>query len=240
MRMRTAGISVATAAWLLMTPHIAAAQSVVPLLKCVVRDDANNRLLAFFGYASSFQQPVTLDIGPNNFFSPGVLFRNQPTEFLPGVHLDVFSTSFQVSASLPQVTWFINSGTPNNSFAVAKDDRALDCTAGRTSLNSRGPWAAATAYGTGDVVTDLGSSWVALRASLGVEPTEGVDWSLVAGKGERGDQGAPGTPGAPGGDGVSSPLIFLLDGQPPPAGYALIGQVSDDDRRLTILICRKQ
>ncbi|HEV8673476.1 MAG TPA: hypothetical protein VGX21_05470 [Methylomirabilota bacterium] len=49
--------------------------------------------------------PVTIEVGENNFFSPGVLFRNQPTEFFPGVHHWVFATSFQVSGSQTQITW---------------------------------------------------------------------------------------------------------------------------------------
>jgi hypothetical protein len=40
-----------------------------------------------------------IDVGPNNFFSPGVRFRNQPTDFLPGPHPNDFATSFQVSAA---------------------------------------------------------------------------------------------------------------------------------------------
>src|SRR5262249_46896919 len=127
MRMRTFGISLATAAGLLVLPHHAAAQDgqLVPLLKCVIYNQNVNTLLAFFGYASTFQQTQAIDVGPGNFFSPGVLFRNQPTTFLPGVHEDVFATSFQVSASLPQVSWSLN-----GSFVVAKNDPALYCNSG--------------------------------------------------------------------------------------------------------------
>jgi hypothetical protein len=64
----------------------ASAQTVVPVLDCVIYNQSNNTLLAFFGYASSFATPIQIEIGVNNFFSPGVLFRNQPTEFLPGLH----------------------------------------------------------------------------------------------------------------------------------------------------------
>jgi hypothetical protein len=42
----------------------------------------------------------------------------------------------------------------------------------------RGPWDSGTAYVANDLVTDDGSIWFALRASTGVEPVEGMDWTL--------------------------------------------------------------
>lgn len=57
------------------------------------------------------------------------------------------------------------------------------------SLLPRGPWDNATAYVPNDVVSHDGSSWVALAANAGVEPSEGATWTLLASKG---DPGAPG------------------------------------------------
>jgi hypothetical protein len=72
--------------------------TLVPTLHCVVFNPSTNTVLAFFGYASTFSTTVHVDVGPHNFFSPGVLFRNQPTEFLPGFHGSVFATSFTISS----------------------------------------------------------------------------------------------------------------------------------------------
>jgi hypothetical protein len=66
------------------------------------------------------------------------------------------------------------------------------------------------------------------------------------------NRGSPGTSGA---SGVSSPIIFLLEGQAPPPGYLLIGRLrgnlealtpargkrdEDTDRRLTILVYQRK
>ena len=90
----------------LARPQHAHAQSaqLVPLLKCVIYNNDTGTLIAFFGYASTFSTTVQVEIGPNNFFSPGVLFRGQPTNFLTGVHDQVFGTSFVVSGSSTQIT----------------------------------------------------------------------------------------------------------------------------------------
>src|SRR6185312_16322964 len=90
-----------------------------------------------FGYVSSFATPVHVDVGPNNFFSPGVLFRNQPTDFLPGAHSNVFATNFQVSASTPQITWTLD-GT---NFVIVKLTSGPDCSqigTSNTILNGSG------------------------------------------------------------------------------------------------------
>lgn len=57
-------------------------------------------------------------------------------------------------------------------------------------LRWRGTWAAGTAYVAQDVVTHAGSSWRAIDASTGVEPTEGGSWSLVAARGAPGQSGS--------------------------------------------------
>jgi hypothetical protein len=52
----------------------------------VRRRGVGERAIAVFGYVSSFTIAVHIDVGPNSFFGPGVVLRNQPTDFLPGAH----------------------------------------------------------------------------------------------------------------------------------------------------------
>jgi Collagen triple helix repeat (20 copies) len=180
----------------LARPHYANAQSpqLVPVLKCVIYNNDTNTLIAFFGYASTFTTTAHVDIGPNNFFSPGVLFRGQPTDFLTGVHDQVFGTSFVVSGSSTQITWFLN-----GNLVTAANDPSHYCGATATMPAVwRGPWVASTTYAAGDIVSDQGSSWSALVASTGVEPIEGTFWTLVAAKGDQGPQGVAGSPGLQG------------------------------------------
>jgi len=103
-------------------PTFGQSSTVTPVLDCVVYHQESNALTAYFGYVNTSASTMHVDVGPNNFFSPGILFRNQPTDFLPGEHHRVFSTSFQVSASQPQITWFLQ-----GSFVVAKNDTSLYC-----------------------------------------------------------------------------------------------------------------
>jgi hypothetical protein len=63
-----------------------------------------------------------------------------------------------------------------------------------TILGYRGSWASASAYASGDVVTDEGSSWVSLASGNtdNPPPTSPTWWGLLALKGERGASGIPG------------------------------------------------
>src|ERR1019366_3551252 len=65
----------------LMTAAIAAAQTVVPLLDCVVFNPTANELTAFFGYVNTDNSPVVIAVGVNNFFDPSPGFRGQPVTF---------------------------------------------------------------------------------------------------------------------------------------------------------------
>jgi len=109
-------------------------QDLVPVLDCVIYNFNTNTLLAFFGYGSSSTQEIDIPVGPNNFFFPGTLFRNQPTAFQPNLHLNVFATSFQVSAGLTQITWFLNGNT-----VVAKNDTSLYCSLATNCSCPAGP-----------------------------------------------------------------------------------------------------
>lgn len=59
--------------------------------------------------------------------------------------------------------------------------------AGPVGVNPRGPWAADATYAARDYVSHLGSSWYALKESLGAIPMEGEYWTLMASKGDAGD-----------------------------------------------------
>jgi hypothetical protein len=59
-------------------------------------------------------------------------------------------------------------------------DVPIDLILPANRYNPRGAWSVATAYEPLDVVSNAGSSWVALQANTGVTPTEGANWTLVA------------------------------------------------------------
>jgi hypothetical protein len=80
-------------------------------LTCGHYESSTNTVFFTFGYHNPNPGPVTILISADNFFSPGVLSRGQPTEFLPGMHHHVFTTSFQVSGTLQQITWFLDGNT---------------------------------------------------------------------------------------------------------------------------------
>lgn len=65
-----------------------------------------------------------------------------------------------------------------------------------SSFRYRGVWGAATAYRANDVVTYLGSAYVAKRNSRAIRPTNFADWGVLAAKGATGPAGPPGATGA--------------------------------------------
>jgi hypothetical protein len=68
-----------------------------------------------------------------------------------------------------------------------------------------GAWDSGQAYLTGDIVTYLGSTWLAIDPSTNVTPVEGVDWTLIAGAGTNGTNGQ----GVPTGGTVNQVLAKL-------------------------------
>src|SRR5215471_2596758 len=179
----------------------ASGQDVIPLV-CVRYQMSTNTLDAYFGYATA--APGHFDIGLSNFFSPGVLFRNQPIDFETGIHENVFVTSFQVSASQPQITWFVN-----GRFVVAKTgSRPCD------PPSSLGEWDPTVTYGQNVVVSLNGVLWyapyMAPQPNLNIQPgTDPRYWTLFASgvgpQGAPGAQGVPGAQGDPGPQGAAGP-----------------------------------
>jgi len=96
---------------------------------------------------------------------------------------------------------------------------------GPRSLVPRGAWAATTSYQTNDLVTSLGSSWIAKNNNLNKFPTTNpAYWGKFASKGDTGAAGATGAQGpkgltgSPGPQGATGPQG--LQGQQGPAGAA--------------------
>lgn len=77
-------------------------------------------------------------------------------------------------------------------------------------LNYKGPYVAATAYVLGDVVSYLGSSYVAYQSTTNNLPTNTSFWYLLVNKGEIGNTGATG-PGVVTG-GIANQALTKIDG----------------------------
>lgn len=68
----------------------------------------------------------------------------------------------------------------------------------------RGAYSAGTAYAVGDLVSDTGSTYIAILAGTGHSPASSPSyWSVVAAKGDTGNTGAAGTNGANGSNGAA-------------------------------------
>jgi hypothetical protein len=170
-------------------PRVAQAQ-VIPLADCVTQGSDPSRLQAWFGYRNSDPTVVFIPLGPDNFFVPPPADRGQPTSFETGEFHRVFSVEFP-SAGL--VTWTLAS-------VQAPADRTLPSCDG--PLTWLGEWDATLTYETNQIVSYLGSSWIALRRNSGQLPQAGADWNLLAQKGDVGVQGERGERGAEGPQGI--------------------------------------
>ena len=78
-------------------------------------------------------------------------------------------------------------------------------TGSKVSLTPKGEYSPDTAYTALDVVSDGGSSWMALKDVTGVAPAEGENWMLLAQKGDQGEQGIQGIQGIQGETGGPGP-----------------------------------
>ena len=196
----------------------------------LVRYDVNdNRLTTYWGYSSTFQSPIHLDIGEDNFFSPGVLFRNQPTDFQPGVHENLFTTSFQVSGSQTQITWFLNGRT-----ATARADTNLAC----DPPPNLGEWDAGRSYGSYVSVSHNSVLWVSPFQVLPAQRGEpGVDrfWSPILLRGAQGPKGDTGDKGDRGDQGT--PGVSVIGQAEPPGSNCTYGGVKYTDVNTIHYVC---
>jgi hypothetical protein len=187
-----------------MAPASAHAQ-LTPILDCASYSVFNNTLEGWFGYTNSSASQVDEPIGLNNFFSPGVIDRGQPTSFDPGTHHFVFRTAFQVSAGMSQATWDLENNT-----VVLQQTSTPQC----PPLIWAGPWHPST-FSPGDVVTDNNSSWMATQLEFNTEPGGDPGW-VQLGNLNGGATGPAGPIGATGPTGATGPKGS--DGTRGPAG----------------------
>src|SRR6266850_7585329 len=178
-------------------------QEIIPLLRCVRLQPEPNTLDVFFGYYSSYPTTVHIDFD-NNLFYPGEENRNQPTDFLPGMHENVFVASYQAAIFQPELTWVILGRS-----VTAKSDVRLSC----DPPVGRQAWNPTTTYGFNEVVSHNGFLWISpLRVNfspflnINHEPDLPLNagwWSLYAPKGVPGELGPKGDKGDRGDSGLS-------------------------------------
>ena len=87
------GLSLAVMPMIARVAQAGGGHQLIPLLECV-DNNGDGTFTAHFGYLNQTDATITLPIGPNNMFVPGQLDFGQPTVFLPGEHLNVFSVVF--------------------------------------------------------------------------------------------------------------------------------------------------
>jgi hypothetical protein len=159
-----------------------------PFVDCIDKDMG----IAIFGYENTRSQTVTILVGqPNNFFFQPPENRGQPQQFLPGMRHRAFAAIWDPVLQ-PTLTWILDGQ------GVNADLNSPPCKKSTAGLAFKGPWDPALAYVENDVVSYLGSSWIAKRDNLNLLPAEGPDWTLLVGVGDTGPQGPKGDPGPTG------------------------------------------
>jgi hypothetical protein len=121
-----------------MIARVAQAQgghSLIPLLECV-DDNGDGTYTAHFGYLNNSGATITLEIGPKNMFVPGQEDLGQPTVFLPGEHLNVFSVVFSGSN---EIKWMLKAnGDKRHQVTASADSEACTTTPGTTAPTTGG------------------------------------------------------------------------------------------------------
>src|SRR5208337_4194281 len=70
---------------------------------------------------------------------------------------------------------------------------------GAVGATFKRPWSGLSSYSTNDIVTDNGSSWIAMDSNSNSEPaTDSTDWDQLAAQGATGPTGATGATGSQG------------------------------------------
>lgn len=106
----------------------------IPLLECV-DDNGDGTFTAHFGYLNQTSTAITLPIGPKNMFVPGQEDHGQPTVFLPGEHLNVFSVVFP---STEDLKWMLKADGDKRHQVVASSTSDI-CMATTTELPTTTP-----------------------------------------------------------------------------------------------------
>jgi hypothetical protein len=99
----TLGLSLALMPIVARVAQAQAGQVLIPLLECV-DNNGDGTFTAHFGYLNQGSDVITLPVGPQNMFVGGDKDRGQPTVFLPGEQLSVFSVVFD---GLDTIKWLL-------------------------------------------------------------------------------------------------------------------------------------
>jgi hypothetical protein len=128
-----------------------------------------------------------------------------PNTFVPGTP----ARAADVNANFSAIAGAVN-GSAADIATLQTTIQALQNAQAALGFTFRGPWAAATLYSAKEVVTEGGSSYIALAASASVDPAADVGvaggrWALIAAAGVTGSSGAQGPAGATGAVGPAGP-----------------------------------
>jgi hypothetical protein len=93
------GLSLALMPMIARVAEAGGGHSLIPLLECV-DNNGDGTYTAHFGYLNQSGATITLPVGSKNMFVPGQEDFGQPTVFLPGEHLNVFSVVFNGSQDI--------------------------------------------------------------------------------------------------------------------------------------------
>lgn len=170
----------------------ASAQDLVPTLDCEVFDANTNTQIAELSTRARLRPPSTSTSGRTTSSVWGSCSVTSRPSSYRECKPNVFATSWVVSASQPQVTWFLN-----GDFVVAKGPVNSGSCAGdsaNTILNGSGA-PANTLGNDGDFYIDTAGHLLYGPKAGGHWPATGV--SLVGPTGATGPQGPQGPPGMP-------------------------------------------
>jgi hypothetical protein len=99
----TLGLSMALMPMIARVAEASGGHSLIPLLECV-DNNGDGTYTAHFGYLNQSSANINLAVGPKNMFVPGQEDFGQPTVFLPGEHLNVFSVTFNAT---DEIKWML-------------------------------------------------------------------------------------------------------------------------------------
>lgn len=141
---------------------------------------------------------LTLAVAASNAYSGTVTVPNTFSPRTPAKAADV-------NADFNAVATAIN-GSAGDIANLKNAVQALQ-KAQASGFTFKGPWISASAYSVNDVITEAGSTFVALTANTAVDPTNDVSasgghWALIAAAGAKGATGAIGATGATGPQGA--------------------------------------
>jgi len=123
------GLSLALMPMIARVAQAGGGHSLIPLLECV-DDNGDGTYTAHFGYLNQSGATITLAIGPKNMFVPGQEDLGQPTVFLPGEHLNVFSVVFNAT---DEIKWMLKADGDKRHQVTASAE-AEACTTQTTSM----------------------------------------------------------------------------------------------------------